>query len=76
MGKLHEAQRWLTLAEVDRVAERYRARETMARLAKAYGCRRLTISAHLRKAGIAAKVSRAAPEMIEEIVRFYRTGLS
>lgn len=77
VDKICQVQRWLTSYEIADVVTRFRdGRQSMAALAKEYGCARKTISGHLKKAGLAARDNTCAPELVDQMVALYQRGMS
>lgn len=77
VGEICQVQRRLTSEEVATVVARFRDDgESMAALAREYGCNRKTISNHLKKAGLAARETACRDELVERMVKLYHDGLS
>lgn len=71
-----QAQRRLTPVEVESVVTRFQAGESMAMLARDYGCDRRTVSKHLRDAGLAGRETSFDPATVDTMVALYASGLS
>lgn len=59
-----------------RVAEGYAAGKTVYDLATEFSCHRVTISAVLKRQGIALRLQPAAEEEVERMIKLYQSGLS
>lgn len=76
VGSICQAQRRLTPVEIEAVVARFQAGESMAKLAREFGCNRRTISGHLRAAGLSAPRTTFTVRQVDEMVRLYAGGLS
>lgn len=54
----------------------YEAGKTVYELATSYNCHRVTISAVLKRKGVAIRLTSPTSEQIHEMVHFYQSGLS
>ena len=48
----------------------------MYELAAEFGCNRVTVAERLKKAGITMRLQSPSPEVVDEMVRLYESGLS
>jgi hypothetical protein len=71
-----EPQRHLTATEVERLVVAYRLGATVYELADHYGCRRATVSAHLKRAGVTLRLRSPASAEIDDAIRLYQAGQS
>ena len=55
---------------------RYKEGATAYELADEFGCNRVTVSERLKKAGITMRLQSPSPEVVDEMVRLYKSGLS
>ncbi len=58
------------------MADRYRTGATVYQLAREFGISRHTVSARLKKAGVAMRQQSPKRELIDEMVGLYESGLS
>lgn len=56
--------------------ERYKEGSTTYDLAEEFGCRRDTVSGHLKRAGVRLRRDGLLPEEIPRAIRLYESGLS
>lgn len=66
----------LSAEKVGQIATAYEAGKTVYELAAEYGCHRVTISAALKRQGVALRRTSPTAEQIDEMVRLYKSGLS
>jgi len=66
----------LTASEVEQLVVAYRLGATVYELADRYGCRRTTISAHLKRTGVTLRLRSPTPAEINEAIRLYQAGQS
>lgn len=77
VDKICRVQRRLTPDEIATIIARFRdGGETMATLAREYGCSRKTISGHLKRAGIAARDTTCDPALVDRMITLYQDGYS
>jgi len=76
LGPISQRQRRLTEAQVIEMTARYQEGATVYELAAEFGCNRTTVSARLKKAGIAMRLQSPTPEAIDSMVYLYASGLS
>lgn len=66
----------LSAEKVGQIATAYEAGKTVYELAAEYGCHRVTISAALKRQGVALRHTSPTAKQIDEMVRLYESGLS
>lgn len=71
-----QAQPRISDEQARRIAEGYLAGKTVYELAAEFGCHRVTISAVLKRQGIALRLQPAAEEEVERMITLYQSGLS
>jgi hypothetical protein len=71
-----KAQPRISDEQAHRIAEGYLAGKTVYELAAEFGCHRVTISAILKRQGIALRLQPAAEEEVERMITLYQSGLS
>ena len=76
LGRIRQRQKRLTEARVGDMAARYKEGATVYELAAEFGCNRTTVAERLKRAGITMRLQSPSPEMIDEMVRLYESGLS
>ena len=62
--------------KVDQIVTAYEAGKTVYELAAEYGCHRVTISAALKRQGVALRHTSPTSAQVDEMVRLYESGLS
>ncbi|WP_435531036.1 helix-turn-helix domain-containing protein [Rhodococcus spelaei] len=73
----HRANRKLQPDELLELADRYRRGASIYELADHFGIHRQTVSAHLRRAGVAARPSlKMTPRVVDRATQLYREGMS
>ncbi|MDZ5144155.1 helix-turn-helix domain-containing protein [Microbacterium testaceum] len=75
-GARRRVQPRLTDEQVHRIAEGYSVGKTVYELATEFNCHRVTISAVLKRRGIAIRRTSPTNEQVAEMVRLYESGLS
>lgn len=76
VGARRNAQPRISDEQARRIAEGYAAGKMVYELATAFGCHRVTISAVLKRRGVALRLRPAAEEEVERMIALYRSGLS
>ena len=76
LGSIRQRQRRLTEAQVAEMRTKYQAGATVYELAAEFGCHRATVASRLERAGISMRLQSPLPEVVDEIVRLYESGLS
>ena len=71
-----KAQPRISDEQARRIAEGYAAGRTVYQLAAEFGCHRVTISAVLKRQGVALRLQPAAEEEVEQMITLYQSGLS
>ncbi|WP_307198327.1 hypothetical protein [Nocardioides zeae] len=62
--------------QVARLVDSYQSGATVYELAAQFGIDRRTVSAHLKRQGIATRFQSPTEQDIDQMIRLYRTGLS
>lgn len=75
-GARRKAQRRLSDEQVDRIAEGYAAGKTVYELAVEFSCHRATVSAVLKRRGVALRLQPATKVEVERMIALYQSGLS
>lgn len=75
-GRKRTTQPRLSDEKVSQIVAAYKTGKTVYVLAAEYDCHRVTISAVLRRQGVALRRTSPTPEQIDEMVHLYETGYS
>ncbi|WP_410002427.1 helix-turn-helix domain-containing protein [Bowdeniella nasicola] len=75
-GARRKAQRRLSDEQVHRIAEGYTAGKTVYELAVEFSCHRATVSAVLKRRGVALRLQPATKVEVERMIALYQSGLS
>src|SRR5690606_19189074 len=75
-GRKRTTQQRLSDEKVSQIVTAYETEKTVYELAAEYGCHRVTISAVLKRQGVALRRTSPTAEQIDEMVRLYESGLS
>ena len=75
-GRRHKTQPRLSEEKVSQIVTAYGAGKTVYELANEFDCHRVTISAVLKRQGVALRCTAPTSEQIDEMVRLYESGLS
>ncbi|MGV1034918.1 MAG: hypothetical protein ACOYBP_06840 [Microbacteriaceae bacterium] len=71
-----KAQPRISDERADQIVEAYRSGMTVYGLAGEFGCHRVTISAVLKRRGVAMRRMSPSDEQVAEMIRLYESGLS
>lgn len=77
-AKPHRRPRRLSEGELEKMAEEYRAGDTVPMLVERYGVHRTTILGHLERMGVPRRANKRklTDAQVKEVRRLYRLGLS
>lgn len=75
-GRKRTTQPRLSDEKVSQIVAAYKAGKTVYELAVEYDCHRVTISAVLKRQGVALRRASPTPEQIDRMVHLYETGYS
>lgn len=75
-GRKRTTQPRLSDEKVSQIVTAYETGKTVYELATEYGCHRVTISAVLKRQGVALRRTSPTAEQIDEMVRLYESGMS
>ncbi len=71
-----ELQRHLTGTEVEELVVAYQSGATVYELAELYGCRRATVSDHLKRVGTTMRLRSPSPDEVHKAIELYQAGQS
>ena len=74
--RAYKPPRRFTESETKAIIDGYLAGKTVYELADTHRCNRTTISAVLKRNGVPLRLTPATDEQVEEMIHFYRSGLS
>lgn len=72
----HSLHRRLSPEDIQTLAKRYRAKESISSLSREYGISRPSLRSLLREAGVSPRRDRMTPKQADKAIKLYESGLT